>query len=90
MSENEGFKTASIGSMTPEVMISQIAELKWKGLVVIGILRGEDPTGQGNIPFAYNSCGLSAMEFGFLTRHLEARALDAVREIEDVPPGHFK
>lgn len=85
----EGFRTTSIGRMTPEVLMAQISELKWKGLIVVGIPEGQDPDRPEDIPFAYNSCGLSTMEFVFLTKHLEARAIQAMTTVQETSPGYF-
>lgn len=84
----KGFKTESIGKMTPEVLLAQAAEMKFTGLILVGIL--EDHESNGKIPFAYNSCGLSTIEYVFLVKNLEARAIKAISSQEQVDADPYK
>lgn len=67
------FKNVPFGKMTPEVLLAQAMEVKWQGVILIGILADVGAPG-GSVPLGFNVCGLSDLEFSFLVRSLDVEA----------------
>lgn len=70
------FKHVAIGDPTPEILLAQALEMKWKGIVILGLIDEshvpEEKRGPNVFHTVANSAGLNAAERSLLLHKFQS------------------